>query len=117
MKVVGHDLAASNVDVRRDGSDEGVAGATLGVVQARASKGGLGQSDLRGSECVLGAQSADRRTGRSAVVHGAGGDLVRPEKGGRDAPAPWAESVPRGLSPHYRLAGEKAGGIRKLSLS
>jgi hypothetical protein len=40
---------------------------------------------------------ADWRAGRSAVVHGAGGDLVRTEEGGRDAAVAWAKETPGGL--------------------
>src|SRR5579864_400131 len=101
---------------RRNRGDEGVAGTTLGVVQAGASEGGLGESDLYGPKCVLGAQPADWRAGRSAVVHGTGGDLVRTEEGGRDAAVAWAKETPGGLSPHHRLVGEKAGGVGELSL-
>src|SRR5208337_46326 len=69
----------------RAGGDERVAGTAHGVLQAGAGEGGLGQSDLRGSECVFGAEPVDRRAGGGAALHGPGGSLVRAEEGRADA--------------------------------
>ena len=100
----------------RDEGDAGVAGTAHGVLQAGASEGGLGQSDLRRSECVLGAQPVDRRAGGSATVPGPGRSLVRPEEGGAAAAVAGAAEASGGLPPHHRLVSAQARGLRALPL-
>jgi len=82
-------------------------------------EGGLGESEsIYRPKCVPRCQSADWRAGRSAVVHGAGGDRVRTEEGGKRLPrVAWAkETTPVGLSPLIDwLVKESRGAMRTIA--
>src|SRR5208337_2191426 len=103
------------------------AGAGGAASTSHASAGGLldprgGQSlgglhDFGEEERLLGGQPSGRRDGESEGVRRDSGGLVCPTVFGEHSSSARGGQAPHQLSPHHRLAGEEAWGLRALPLS